>query len=75
MAKQIKTQLVIEGKNSASKAFKQADSQLSGNQLGQAKKAGALWLPHFQSRQYLVLGENSITAVTKGPKNGAVLSG
>lgn len=40
MARQNKTQLVIEGRNTASKAFKQADKQLLGISSA-AKKAGA----------------------------------
>lgn len=46
MAKRIKTELVVEGKNNASRALKQADSQLLGISSA-AKKAGAALLGAF----------------------------
>ncbi|MBL4833658.1 MAG: hypothetical protein JKY26_06740 [Pseudomonas sp.] len=46
MAKRIKTELVVEGKNNASRALKQADSQLLGISSA-AKKAGAALLGTF----------------------------
>ena len=67
MAKQIKTQLVIEGKNSASKAFKQADSQLSGISSA-AKKAGAALLATFSVAAISVWVKNSITAADQARK-------
>jgi len=67
MAGKIKTQLVIEGKNNASKAFKQADDQLL-NISSAAKKAGAALLATFSVAAIAVWVKSSITAADQARK-------
>jgi hypothetical protein len=67
MAGKIKTQLVIEGKNNASKAFKEADSQLLGISSA-AKKAGASLLATFSVAAIGVWVKSSITAADQARK-------
>jgi hypothetical protein len=67
MAGKIKTQLVIEGKNNASKAFKEADSQLLGISSA-AKKAGASLLATFSVAAIGVWVKSSITASDQARK-------
>jgi len=67
MAGKIKTQLVIEGKNNASKAFKQADDQLLGISSA-AKKAGAALLATFSVAAIGVWVKNSIVAADQARK-------
>jgi len=67
MARQIKTQLVVEGKNNASKAFKQAETQLGGISSA-AKKAGAALLGAFSVAAVGSWVKNSIDAADEARK-------
>jgi len=67
MARQIKTQLVVEGKNNASKAFNQAEKQLGGISSA-AKKAGAALLGAFSVVAIGNWVKNSIDAADEARK-------
>ena len=67
MARQIKTQLVVEGKNNASRALREADGQLL-NLSATAKKAGAALLATFSVGAISTWIKSSINAADESRK-------
>lgn len=72
MAGKVKTQLVIEGVNTAARAFNEADTQLAGLSAG-AKKAGALLAAAFSITAISAFVRESITAADAATKTATAI--